>query len=81
MEMLELTEEESLPLPRHRFNKSSALALHQDYKNQITVDFPSPINDNCYVIRSSGYIGYLPIDENYSLQVLPKVPIINVFRI
>jgi 5-methylcytosine-specific restriction enzyme subunit McrC len=80
MEIIELREEESLSLPKDSFDETSALTLYHNYKNRIIVEFPNPVNEQCYIIRSNGYVGYIPINENYSLRILPKVSINNVFR-
>ncbi len=79
MEIIELEEEEERKIPKDRFDEAAALALKKRFKDSISVEFPSPLN-NAYVIRSNGYIGYIQINEDYSLRILPKVSTPNIFR-
>ena len=36
--------------------------------------------EHTYILRSKGYIGYIPVNENYILKIRPKVGVKNVFR-
>jgi 5-methylcytosine-specific restriction enzyme subunit McrC len=79
MKVITFEEENPLVLPANEFNENIARMLYYDYKNRISVEFPSPVNENSFILRSNGYIGYIPLDENFSLRITPKVPILNVF--
>ena len=80
MNILKLVEEKTSYLSRDKLDDSSALAIHHDYKNQIYINYPNPFNNFTYVIRSRGFVGYFPINENVSLQIVPKAPVTNIFR-
>jgi len=54
--------------------------LYNNYKKQISIDFPSPRNNQKYVLRSNGYVGYIPINDAYSIHIEPKIKILNIFR-
>jgi 5-methylcytosine-specific restriction enzyme subunit McrC len=75
----EFNEEEDFKIPSNQLSQESALTIYNDFKNKISIDFPNPINQNCYVIRSNGYIGQVPINDEFLLIIKPKVPIQNIF--
>ncbi|MFH0748423.1 MAG: restriction endonuclease [Candidatus Bathyarchaeota archaeon] len=79
MGIIKLIEEEPSIIPKTDFSSEAARFLYEKYRNRIIIDFPTIINDN-YIIRSNGYVGYIPINDKFSLQILPKVPIQNLFR-
>jgi len=76
--VIELEEEEDRFFPKTEFDEKIALSLYRD--PYLDVDFPSPKNDQCYVLRSKGYIGQIPTSEGILIRIRPKVPIHNLFR-
>lgn len=80
MRILTFTEVDPLKIPKKDFNDDVARSLYYYHKKKVSIEFPSPVNDSSYILRSNGYIGYIPLDENFSLQILPKIAIQNVFR-
>jgi len=67
-------------IPEDDFDHEVARMLYYDKKKRIFIEFPSSVNSYNYVIRSNGYIGYIPLNEKYSLKIKPKVVITNIFR-
>jgi len=80
MDVLSLEEEQPLEIPEKDFDEATALRLHQVYGERIKIEFPSPLNNHCYVLQSKGCIGQIPVSDDKLLQILPKVPIVNLFR-
>lgn len=80
MNMLTLKEEQPFEIPGGDFDEAVALNLHRTHGERIKIEFPSPLNNHCYVLRSRGCVGQIPISDETLLQILPKVPIINLFR-
>jgi 5-methylcytosine-specific restriction enzyme subunit McrC len=80
MNVFPLKEEQPLYIPKKDFDEATALRLHQEHRERIGIEFPNPLNDHCYVLRSKGCIGQIPISDDSLLQILPKVPIVNLFR-
>ncbi|NQE52189.1 hypothetical protein C5S29_01250, partial [ANME-1 cluster archaeon GoMg3.2] len=76
--VIELEEEIARSIPSTEFDEETALALY--HGSHIEVDFPSPLNDQCYVLRSQGYVGQIPVPEDILIRISPKVPIHNLFR-
>ncbi|MBW2139044.1 MAG: restriction endonuclease [Deltaproteobacteria bacterium] len=67
-------------IPRSDFDETTALRLHQMHGERIKIEFPNPLNNHCYVLQSKGCVGQIPVSDDRLLQILPKVPIINLFR-
>jgi 5-methylcytosine-specific restriction enzyme subunit McrC len=80
MKLFELIEEEDCKIARTEVEESCILQLHRNYKEKIRIDFPSPVTDQSYILRSKGYIGYIPVSDDYLFRIHPKVPIGNIFR-
>ena len=77
--ILELQEESDFYIPAHEFDEEAAVMLYERYRNKISIDFPTRITKNSYVVRSSGYIGQIPLCDRFLLVINPKVPLGNVF--
>lgn len=53
--------------------------LYRNYGSQVNVDFPSPKTNNQWALTSQGWVGYIPLNDNLSLVLEPKVPLRNLF--
>ena len=80
MKLFELVEEEDCKIGSADVEESCILQLHRNHKEKIRIDFPSPITDHSYILRSKGHIGYIPVSDDYLFRIHPKVPIGNIFR-
>lgn len=74
----ELQEEKSLILSEEQLDLETAKILHNEHKKKISLE-PNPW-DHTYTLRSNGYIGSIPVNENFELRIKPKVDVNNVFR-
>ena len=80
MQTITLNEEEDLALTRDALPEHLILSLCRSHKEQISVDFPNPMNNYCYVLRSKGYVGQIPLSNDVIIKILPKVHVSNIFR-
>lgn len=80
MKIFEFPEETDYKIKKTDFDTDIAWSLHQEYSNRIEIQFPSRITDDCYILRSKGYIGQIPLSDDSLIIIQPKVPIQNVFR-
>lgn len=78
MNTLELKEEEPCTFSEEYLDSETAKTLHDDHKKKISLEC-NPWN-HTYTLRSNGYIGYIPINERYTIKIQPKVNVNNVFR-
>ncbi|MDG5790134.1 hypothetical protein QA612_22085 [Evansella sp. AB-P1] len=79
MNWIELREYEPVYLEQEKLAVEDALRLLHSYDGKITVEFPSPKSNYCWILRSMGVVGYLPLNEKKGLYLKPKVPIHNVY--
>jgi 5-methylcytosine-specific restriction enzyme subunit McrC len=76
--LLELDEEEPRTLLEEELDIETVKTLQRDHKQKISYDYS--FCDKTHTIRSNGYVGYIPLNEKYTLKIKPKVPVSNVFR-
>ncbi len=73
MRRYELIEEEVAAIPAAELAVEQALHLHAQYPKELEFGFPSPLNDQCYQLRSRGYVGVVPLGANAALEITPKI--------
>ena len=79
MNPIELNEEEPKTLTPEQFDREAARLLRNDPKKRVSVEVPN-ILDNRYVLKSNGWVGFLPLTDKYALHIKPKVENQNLFR-
>ena len=65
--------------PKEKINQEDGERLWRKFGKQISVDEPSFKNNYQWVIKSLGYVGFIPVSEELSLSIQPKVPLQNLF--
>jgi len=78
MIVLELCEEDPCVLSEDELDNETANTLHFEHSKKILLEH-NPW-EHTYILRSKGYIGHIPINEDYTLQIKPKVDVKNVFK-
>jgi 5-methylcytosine-specific restriction enzyme subunit McrC len=79
LNILELIEEVPKQLEENQSNVSILSNSHRKYEDKITIDH-NPFT-HIFTVTSNGYVGYLPIDEQSSVYIRPKVEVQNIFRL
>jgi len=54
--------------------------IWKNYSNQVTIDFPSPKTDGRWRLQNLGWVGYIPVSNEFMIYLKPKVPLENIFR-
>ena len=80
MQAITIEEEKESKIPRADIDENLVVSLHLHHKERIDIAFPTLLNDYCYILRSKGCIGQIPISDDTTLRIIPKVPISNIFR-
>ena len=80
LEVLTLPEYQPQRIPTSMFSREDGVRLWQTYGSQVVVEFPSPKTDGQWQLTNQGWAGYLPLTEELGLELVPKVPIRNVFQ-
>ncbi len=78
-QIIELTEYKTKRLAQEDFSQKLAEYLWRNHGNQITIEFPNPMNDWQWCLTNQGWVGYIPIKNELTIALKPKVPIYNVF--
>lgn len=78
MIILELDEENPCKLSEDKLDVETAKTLQREHKKKISLEHN--LWDNSYTLRSNGYIGYIPVNDSYTIRIQPKVAVNNVFR-
>jgi 5-methylcytosine-specific restriction enzyme subunit McrC len=79
--VLQLIEYKPLLLNERNLSTEFGKQLWHNYDKTgvIKVEFPTPKTDNQWQLTAQGWIGHIPLTENLSLHLQPKVPLKNVF--
>lgn len=81
---LTLTEYEPLRLPADMLPTAVLEQLWRDYDlhgRQLEVTFPSPKTDNQWQLTALGWVGLIPLGRQGVLDIRPKTPLPNLFRL
>ena len=77
---IKIKEYEPKMIDRTRISDDEGYYLWQNYSRQLNIEFPSPKTDNQWQITPSGWVGFIPINDELGINILPKVPIGNLFK-
>jgi 5-methylcytosine-specific restriction enzyme subunit McrC len=75
-----LYEYKPLLLDRHELTEALGAYLYREFKNKVTVEFPSPATDGQWRLTSQGYVGFVPLPDGRTLELLSKTPLGNLFH-
>jgi 5-methylcytosine-specific restriction enzyme subunit McrC len=78
--VIELEEYQEKRLPESQLSADVAMELYHRCSNWLDIEFPTAVNDRCYVLRPRDFVGHFPVSKDLLLRVSPKVPIGNLFR-
>jgi 5-methylcytosine-specific restriction enzyme subunit McrC len=76
---IQLTEYQPYSIPCSGLDVETALLIWRNYQSQIDVEFPSPITGNSWVLTAKGWIGFIPISDDLSIHIMPKVSLQSIF--
>ncbi len=76
--VLELTEFTPRFLPRTALPENVAEALWRDYAPQVSVQPPSFQNQQQWQLTAQGWVGFIPLPDNWLAALQPRIPVSNV---
>lgn len=59
---------------------SEGESLWQQYPHIVNVEFPSPKTQNQWELKSDSWVGFIAASPRLGLELYPKVPLANIFR-
>lgn len=77
-DVVELREFVPFTLPEDALSKETAEELYRKYGSQIEIQAPTMFRDE-WVLKPSGWIGYIPTRSGPDFSLLPKVALYNLF--
>ncbi len=79
-QVLELTEYQTRTFPADTMPAEIGRHIWTKYGKNIIVDAPTFRTDNQWQLTSQGFIGHIPVTEDFRILLQPKVELANLFR-
>lgn len=80
MNTIELIEYKPCNIPRDRIPQEIIDQLKDNYKNKFKINLKYTTKGDEWQIISQGWVGYIPINNDWNFHIKPKVPITNIFK-
>lgn len=77
---IQLVEYGRRKLPKNALSKEEALCLHEVYGKQISVEWPTPKNNDQWELRPADSVGTIRVSPDLMVTIVPKVGLSNLFR-
>jgi 5-methylcytosine-specific restriction enzyme subunit McrC len=77
--IIEIIEYQVKSFQNHEIPETLAIQLYQKYSRQVEIEFPNYKTANKWQLKAKGWVGYIPINNEFGLRINPKVPIKNLF--
>ena len=77
---IELTEYKPCNIPRDQIPQEIIDELKEKYKSKLQINLKYTKQGDQWLIISQGWVGYIPINNDWNFQINPKVPIRNIFK-
>ena len=79
--LIELREHQVTEYPKEAISDELGKLLYLQYGSEIDVEFPSPKTDDQWRLKPKNWVGLLPVEENVTLSLKPKIPLRNLFAL
>ncbi|MFO8056561.1 MAG: restriction endonuclease [bacterium] len=77
---LELMEYEPRFFPSEMIPEHVGKLIWQNHSSKVDINFPSPVTDNQWKLTAQGRVGLIPINDEFSITIQPKVQLSKLFR-
>ena len=77
---MQITEGISEFFSQEELSNEHALAIRQRYSKNVKITQDFADKDKRFEVLSKNYIGHLPVSKDFTLSILPKVRIANIFK-
>lgn len=75
---ISLTEHGEVPLPVDLINTDGSLDIYSDVQTRFSIEYKG--RKKSFFLRSGGWVGHIPLNDRYILDIEPRVPISNLER-
>lgn len=79
LQVIEITEYQAKYFNKSDISEECGIVVGKKYKKEVDVDFPTPKTDDKWKLTAQGWVGYIPVNDEFALKINPKVPIKNLF--
>lgn len=79
MHVIELAEYQEVSVPAGLLTSEDADVLYARFSTELWVEEPSRRHPGEWVLRSNGFVGFIPVSERLALRLIPKVPLHTLF--
>ncbi len=79
-EEIRLRERTRTEIPSARIPRGVGELLWRKYGDKIEIEFPSPKTGDMWWLTPGDWVGFVSVDRDLGVSLLPKVPIHNLFR-
>ncbi len=80
MNTITLTEYQSYNIPRDQIPQEIIDEFKNNYKGKFKINLNYTTKGDEWEIISLGWVGYIPINNDWNFHIKPKVPISNIFK-
>jgi len=76
---IDLTEYESKSIHREMFTEEAGKLICKQHSSKVDISFPTPKTDNQWRLIAQGWVGLIPVNDEFSITIQPKVQLSNLF--
>lgn len=77
---INLIEYEPRHLPQEALSHELGEKLWQFYGHVLAVEFPSPKTNRQWQLTATGWVGHIPLSDNFQISIQPRVALRNLWR-
>ncbi len=77
--ILEFCEEEDFKVNANQLDRDTARSIFDLYKGKVSILEPGFERPDYYILRSSGFVGQIPVNEDLLIKINPKITVSNLF--
>jgi 5-methylcytosine-specific restriction enzyme subunit McrC len=77
---ISLLEHDSTSFAQDKMTQEEGAGLWSRYRDHVVVTFPSLVTSGNWRLEAGGWVGYLPVSEEFAVEIKPKVGVRNLFR-
>ncbi len=78
--LISITEYQPALLPQDELPATVGEAIWRDFADKVRVEFPSPKTGMMWRLTAVGWVGFLPVTDDFGLRLEPRIELGNLFR-
>lgn len=78
--LIELPEHETKEFEKGEIPEDVGKIIYDKYSKQVDIEFPNYKSNQKWRLTNKGWVGFAPLNDDFSLKLKPKIPINNLFK-